>query len=217
MKFAVINTAIKLKAIKQLIELDADVIVLSFLAANCDDLFAATGTSTVTAAAERLSYLSDTVVIAGISEKRKSVILADKGLVRGSCEMVHDVGGNSGGGQGYRVFNTDAGKIGIIVQDDLFFPESARILSLYDCEIIVSVLDSYADGAALMCRSNSFANGLNGVMSAYNSVTVTSYRGDIVYFNSGEISAFEIDIIRDRTFLNARKKSEYAPLVSDRL
>lgn len=217
MKFAVINTAIKLKAVKQLIELDADVIVMSFQATKSGDLIAATGAQSVSEAAQRLSYLSNCVVIAGINAKKKSAILADKGQIRGSCEMVHDLCGNGGGGHGYRVFDTEAGKIGIIVHDDLFFPESARALALYDCEMFVSMLDGYADGAALMCRSNSFANGLNGVMSAYNSVTVTSYRGDIVYFNSGEVSAFEIDIIRDRTFLNARRKSEYAPLVSDRL
>lgn len=216
MKFAVINTAIKLKAVKQLIELGADVIVMSFQATKSGELIAATGAHNVSEAAERLSYLSDSVVIAGVNAKKKSAILADKGQICGSCDMVHDLCG-SGGGHGYRVFDTEAGKIGIIVHDDLFFPESARALALYDCEVFVSMLDGYADGAALMCRSNSFANGLNGVMSAYNSVTVTSYRGDIVYFNSGEISAFEIDIIRDRTFLNARRKSEYAPLVTDRL
>ena len=67
-------------------------------------------------------------------------MVADKGKILGVTDMVHVIDDSefvSGGN--FRVYDTSVGKIGIILAEDLFFPESARVLATCDADIIVCI------------------------------------------------------------------------------
>ena len=72
---------------------------------------------------------------------RHSAVIADKGKVLGVSDMAHSIDDSEFvAGGNFRVYDTSAGKVGVIVDEDLFFPETARVLTLCDADIIVCVM-----------------------------------------------------------------------------
>ena len=71
---------------------------------------------------------------------RHSAVIADKGRILGVTDMVHalDTSEFVPGGS-LRVYDTSCGKIGIIIAEDLFFPEVPRVLALCDADFIVCI------------------------------------------------------------------------------
>ena len=99
---------------------------------------------------------------------KHSAVIADKGKILGVSDMAHSIDQSefvSGGN--FRVYDTSAGKIGVLVAEDLFFPESARVLALCDADIIICVfkkLESYIKGAGMsVVLTRSTDAGLYGV------------------------------------------------------
>jgi predicted amidohydrolase len=98
---------------------------------------------------ERLALLSKTtnsVVICGcITDtkgfKRKSAVVAENGRLLGVSDMLNVVDGDGNSGAALKVYDTKAGKIGVVVGEDLYFPELLRTLAVCGCDIITCITD----------------------------------------------------------------------------
>ena len=140
----------------------------------------------------RLSRQLSSVVVCGCDTDtygvfRHSAVIADKGRILGVSDAVHAIDESEfvAGGT-FRVYDTSAGKIGLVVAEDLFFPESARVLTLCDADIIVCLfkkLDSLMP--QIMIRSGAFANGVAMALCAKNYAALADIRGDIKVAGSG--------------------------------
>ena len=79
----------------------------------------------------KLSGQTSSVVLCGCDTDtygvyRHSVVIADKGKILGVSDMAHCIDDSEFvAGGNFRVYDTSAGKIGVIVGEDLFFPEMA--------------------------------------------------------------------------------------------
>ena len=93
----------------------------------------------------RLSRQLSSVIICGCDTDtygvfRHSAVIADKGKIVGVSDMVHAIDETEyAAGGSYRVYDTSAGKIGIIVSEDLYFFESTKVLASCDADVIVRV------------------------------------------------------------------------------
>ena len=79
----------------------------------------------------RLSKDGNNVVLCGcqtntLGHIRKSVVVAEKGRLLGVSDMLHAIDGRAGCGASLRVYETGVGRLGVIVADDLKFPEDLR-------------------------------------------------------------------------------------------
>lgn len=142
---------------------------------------------------------------------RHSVVVADKGKLLGVTDMVHSIdqsefvaGGN------FRVYDTSAGKIGVLVGEDLFFPESARVLALCDADIIICILKKMENFMPqIMIRAGAFSNGVAMALVSKNYCAVSDIRGKIVLASSSEIIKNNVQIEKDYHLITSRKRGMY--------
>ena len=164
----------------------------------------------------KLSKQLSSVVICGCDTDtygvfRHSAVVADRGKILGVTDMAHSIddrefvaGGN------FRVYDTGAGKIGVIVAEDLFFPESARVLTLCDADFIVCLFKKL-DGVMpqIMLRAGAFANGVAMALCAKNYACVADIRGNISVASSADIVKAKVKIEKDYHLISSRRRGLY--------
>ncbi len=164
----------------------------------------------------KLSRQISSVVVCGCDTDtygvfRHSAVIADKGRILGVSDMAHSVDNSefvSGGN--FRVYDTTVGKIGIIVAEDLYFPESSRVLALCDADIIICVFNKI-DGSIpqIMLRSGAFSNGVCMALCAKNYLCVSDIKGEIILASSADIVDTKIDLKKDFHLISSRRRGLY--------
>ena len=164
----------------------------------------------------KLSSQLSSVVICGCDTDtygvyKHSVVIAEKGKILGVTDMVHCIdqsefvaGGN------YRVYETSIGKIGVVVSEDLFFPESARVLALCDADIIVCVFNKLENFMPqIMLRACAFANGVPMALCANGYSALADIKGKIISATSADIIKVEIQPQKDFHLIGSRRRGIY--------
>ena len=142
---------------------------------------------------------------------RHSAVIADNGKILGVSDMIHSIGQNEFvPGGGLRVYDTTAGKIGIIVAEDLFFPEVPRVLSLCDADLIVCLFKKL-DGPMpqIMLRAGAFSNGVPMVLCAKNYACMADIKGNISVAVSADIIKTKIKAEKDYKLISSRRRGLY--------
>lgn len=169
----------------------------------------------------KLSETLNCVLIIGCDTEilgilHKSAIVIDCGTLMGVSDMAHildDSKYNSGGC--FRVYDTSKGKIGIIVGEDILFPEVPRILALCDSEVIISLFGKiYNTIPQVMMRAASYSNGVNICMAAEGYVQISDIRGEIVCALDAKILEYSLEIIKDFHLIQARRRGFYREIYS---
>lgn len=142
---------------------------------------------------------------------RRSAVIADKGRILGVSDMAHsidDSGFQSGGG--FRVYDASAGKIGLMVGEDLYFPETARVLALCDADLIVSVFPSVESALPqVMMRSAAFSNGVAVAMCATGYCQIADIRGEISLASANRLVTAELSPEKDYHLIACRRRGFY--------
>ena len=164
----------------------------------------------------KLSKQLSSVVICGCDTDtygvfRHSAVVADRGKILGVTDMAHSIDDSEFvAGGNFRVYDTGAGKIGVIVAEDLFFPESARVLTLCDADFIVCLFKKL-DGVMpqIMLRAGAFANGVAMALCAKNYACVADIRGNISVASSADIVKAKVKIEKDYHLISSRRRGLY--------
>ncbi len=120
---------------------------------------------------------------------RHSAVIADRGRILGVSDAVYSVEDSefvSGGS--LRVYETGAGRIGILVGADMTFLDTSSTLSKCDADFIICILkkvDSFLPNVLL--RALSFTNGVAMGLIAKNYCALSDTRGEIVTSGSADI------------------------------
>ena len=152
----------------------------------------------------KLSKQISSVVICGCDTDtygvfRHSAVVADKGKILGVTDMAHTIDDSEFvAGGSFRVYDTSVGKIGVIVGEDLFFPESARVLTLCDADIIICLFKKIENFMPqIMLRAGAFANGVAMALCAKNYVCVADIKGKVAFSSSLDVVKSKIEIKKD--------------------
>lgn len=164
----------------------------------------------------KLSRQTAGVVISGCDTDtygvfRHSAVIADKGKILGVTDMSHTIGQSEFvPGGNLRVYDTCAGKIGIILAEDLFFPEVARTLSLCDADLIVCLYKNL-DGQMpqVMLRAGAFSNGVYMALCAKNYACISDVKGNVAIASANDIVKTEIKPIKDYRLISSRRRGFY--------
>ena len=164
----------------------------------------------------KFSKQTSSVVICGCDTDtygvfRHSAVIADKGKILGVSDMAHAVDdGEFVAGGNFRVYDTSKGKIGILICEDLFFPEAARVLALCDADVIVCLFKKIDfNMPQIMIRALSFANGVVMALCAKNYATISDIRGNIVFASSKDVVSTQVKIEKDYHLISSRRRRLY--------
>ncbi len=113
----------------------------------------------------KLSKREENVVICGCitdirGQKRKSAIVAENGRLIGVSDMLHVIDGVVGSGASLKIYNTRLGKMGVIVAEDLYFPECIRSFALCGCDFIVCPFGAVEEIQSVLLRAYAYCHGL---------------------------------------------------------
>lgn len=149
--------------------------------------------------AARLSKAADCAVVCacttyGRGIKRKSCAVAERGKLLGISDMTHvldDDDCKSGAHVG--LYQAKGYKIGVCIENDLFFPEDMRALSTCGAHVVCAVKEELSDGVApLLIRAYSYIYGVPVAMCAGRTAYFTGGAGSIAS-STQSISLFETD------------------------
>ena len=161
----------------------------------------------------KFSKQTSSVVICGCDTDtygvfRHSAVIADKGKILGVSDMAHALDDSefvSGGA--FRVYETSIGKIGVIVGEDLFISDTAKIMALCDADIIVCVMKKIEDCMPeIMLRASSFANGLPMMLVASNYGVLSGEDGKVKIAGSQEIIKYKLKIEKEYRLISVRRR-----------
>ena len=146
----------------------------------------------------------------------KSAIVIDSGNLLGVSDMAHildDSKYNSGGC--FRVYDTSKGKIGLVIGDDILFPEVLRTLTLSDSDIIISIYGKIHNAIPqVMMRAASYFNGVNICMAAESYVQISDIKGEVLCATDAGVFEYSLEIIKDYHLIQARRRGFYREIYS---
>lgn len=114
--------------------------------------------------------------------KRRSVAVAEKGRILGVADLLHaGEGEREKSGAHLKVYETQAGKIGVCVGEDLYYPTVCESLALFDADVILNVFGKAEDFVpSLMLRACAFLSGVGIGMCAAGISQFASSEGDVL-------------------------------------
>jgi predicted amidohydrolase len=160
-----------------------------------------------------LSRQTGGVVVSGLDTDtygvyRHSCVLADKGKILGVSDanfMLDESEFKSGGN--FRVYETSAGKIGVVVAEDVFYPEVIKTLSLCDADFVISVFGRIENSMAqVMMRAGSFSCGVTICMLAENYLQASDSKGNIIFATANGVTVTELNIEKEFHKITTRRR-----------
>ena len=134
----------------------------------------------------RLSKHADCVVVSGcvtntLGHKRKSAVVAERGRILGVSDMLNVIDDEVGCGSELRVYQTKIGKLGLIVAEDLYFPEVSSALSLCGAEYLVCPFGVPEGVENTLCRAVAFWYGAPVVFCSVGYACVADSAGCLAF------------------------------------
>ena len=170
-----------------------------------------------------LSKTGKNVVVCGCytevrGMRRKSVVIAERGRILGVADMVNRIDGSEyRSGAGIKIFDTKVGKLGIVVAEDLYFPQVLETLSVCGAEVALSVFEQLNEGLELtLIRAGAFFYGVPVCMCAYGYAQAADAMGKLrfsspkspCFYDLAKEQEFHVIETRRRGFF-LKRKTEY--------
>ncbi len=165
-------------------------------------------------------------IIFGLSEKRgdraynAAVLVDPSGDVVGVYHKTHLQGHDHkySPGEALPIFDTDLGRIGIMICADRRWPETARVLRVGGADIIMNpTYGMWGDANEGWMRTRSYENGVHICFTHPNVALITDPEGNVsgkLQSNIPDVLIHDVDIsLNDaRSHLNDRRPDLYGPL-----
>ena len=144
------------------------------------------GETALFAGLTELSKKAKCIVVGGCitqarGHKRKSAVVAEDGRMIGIADMLHVIDGETGSGASLRVFETKIGKMGVVVGNDVFFPEVFKSLALCGSDFIVCVYERMAGIEQVLIRANAFSYGVPVFFCATGYALLADATGEVAF------------------------------------
>ena len=113
---------------------------------------------------------------------RKSSLIAENGKILGIADMHlkrQDLSMSIG--FGYKIYPTKMGKIGLLVDQDIFDFDAIKCMAMCDADLIVIVTDKFdKQNLDFLIRSYSLLFGINIILLTPNSIIATNQKGELL-------------------------------------
>lgn len=173
------------------------------------------GESTIFEDVARLSKRENNVVVYGcvtdtLGIRRKSALVAKAGKLLGVSDMLNAVDGEIGAGAGLRVYETDVGKMGVVIAEDLCFPETIRALSLCGSDFIVCPFGAFGVRLqkTLVC-ANAYFSGTPILFCGKGRCMIADPCGELVFESPHSPIYFTYETKKEYHLIETRRKGVF--------
>lgn len=145
--------------------------------------------------------------------KRKSAIVADNGKILGISDMLNVADGEKNCGSALRVYETQAGKIGVAVSEDIYFPEVVKALALCGCDYIVCPFGKLTSGIqTVLLRAYAFCYGIPTFLCAQGYSMIADGRGEVVFASPQSPVYYDFVNVKEYHLFQTRRRFHLPPL-----
>ena len=164
-----------------------------------------------------LSAKNKCVVVSGCitdthGHKRKSAVVAENGRLLGVSDLIHVVDGGEGvgGGASLRVYETRVGRMGVVVGEDLRFPEVLHALTVCGADFVVCPFERSKEIDTVVLRALAYCYGTPVLFCANGYASVADAFGNLPFASFDSPSFFDFTIAREYHLISTRRKCTMA-------
>ena len=164
-----------------------------------------------------LSQVTGAVVICGcITDtkgfKRKSAVVAEGGRLLGVSDMLNVMDGEMNSGAALKVYDTKVGKLGVLVAEDLCFPEMAKSLTLCGSDVIVCPYGVVENGVeSVLVRAHAFCYGAPVCLCGIGYSAIGGVDGSLAFASPVNLSVAELEGVKEYHLIETRRRGLYRP------
>ena len=142
---------------------------------------------------------------------RKSVVVAEKGRILGVSDMVNRIdSGDFRPGAGIKIYDTGAGKIGIVVAEDLYFPQVLQTLSVCGAEVAICLFEELSDGLEqTLMRAEAFLYGIPICVCAYGYAQAADIGGKVLFATPANPWYYDLEREQEYHLVETRQRGFY--------
>ncbi len=140
--------------------------------------------------------------------RRKSVVVADRGRILGVSDMVNRLDSSDyRPGAGIKIFDTKAGKLGIVVAEDLYFPQVMETLSLCGADLALCVFEEFNESLEqVLMRAYAYLYGVPVSLCAYGYAEAADISGKLVFASPKSPCIFEMEREQEYHIVETRRR-----------
>lgn len=143
--------------------------------------------------------------------KRRSVVVAENGKITGVSDMLNVVDGGVSCGAALRVYETKAGKMGVIVAEDLLFPEVAKSLAVCGSDFIVCPYLKLDELQSVLLRATAYFYGVPIFFCCDGYAMVAEASGRISFASPQSPVCAEFKPVKEYHLVETRRRGFYRP------
>lgn len=174
-----------------------------------------TGETEFFSAVAKLSKACKGVVVCGCvtniyGHKRKSAIVAENGKIYGISDALYSVESRYACGASLRVYDTKAGRMGVIVDEDLYFPDTAKALATCGSDFIVCPFKGALNGLpSVLLRAWAYTYGVPILCSGDGYAMIADHKGETVFASPQSSIVAELDLQKEYHLVETRRCGFY--------
>lgn len=139
--------------------------------------------------------------------KRKSAVVAEKGKILGVSDMTCAIDGKLNPGTGFRVYDTKCGRMGLLVGEDLYFPENVRTLALCGADFVLCPVERMQEGVeSVLLRAAAFSYGIPFLLNADGYSLIAGVKGEVVCASPVSPVEFSVDEEKEYHLVEIRRR-----------
>ncbi len=144
--------------------------------------------------------------------KRKSAVVAENGRLLGVSDMLNVVDGEMNSGAALKVYDTRVGKIGVMVAEDLCFPEVAKSLTLCGSDVIVCPYGVVENGVeSVLIRAHAFCYGAPICLCGIGYSAIGGVDGSLLFASPASPAVAELERVKEYHLVETRRRGLYRP------
>ena len=163
-----------------------------------------------------LSKEGQNVVICGCYSdsrgiRRKSVVVAERGRILGVSDMLNRLdSAEYRPGAGIKLYETKAGKIGVIVAEDLYFPQVTETLALCGADLIVCIFEELNESLEqVLIRANAYLYGVPVCLCGYGYAEAADVGGKLAFASPKSPCLYDMRREQEYHIVETRRRGFY--------
>lgn len=143
--------------------------------------------------------------------RRKSVVVAERGRILGVSDMVNRIdGGEYRCGAGIKIFDTKAGKLGVVVAEDLYFPQVLQTLSVCGADVALCIFEEPNETLEqTLIRAGAYFYGLPVCMCARGYAQAADIAGKLCFASPDSPCVYEMEREQEFHLVETRHRGFY--------
>ena len=143
--------------------------------------------------------------------KRKSALVAENGRLLGVSDMLHVIDGEVSAGAGLRTYETKLGRMGVVVAEDIFFPETVKALALCGSDFIVCPFVRVTDSLTqTLLRAYAFAYGVPIIFCGVGYSMIADIDGTLAFASPQTPVFVDFEKSKEYHLIETRRRGMYA-------